>query len=212
VYVTMARAQITIEYLSVYVWSAVALAVVVGVLSFLGVFNSSSYAREECQSGSQVVCTDAMVYADGVFVVKVRNDLPKDIVIKEVELHNVLGTNTSRTNISLQPGDEGELVILTTQSYPDDSVFSFDYTFTYTTENFLRYYDVSGSATTTVFNHDKYGVSRQICGDTLVTSPEQCDPPGPSGCGTNRYCTSACRCANYPPSVDEHIAFAEAQI
>ena len=52
------KAQFSMEYLSTYVYMAMGLAVVLGALTYFGAFDIKTFAKEDCESGQQIVCVD----------------------------------------------------------------------------------------------------------------------------------------------------------
>ncbi|MGV8150180.1 MAG: hypothetical protein ACP5NV_00455 [Candidatus Woesearchaeota archaeon] len=78
------KSQVAIEFLVTYGWAILAVMVVVGALSYFGVFNTKRYINDECNFGTQLYCEDFRLQQNGGYPVldlTIRNNYDVPIVI-----------------------------------------------------------------------------------------------------------------------------------
>ncbi len=85
------RGQEALEYLLTYGWAFLVILIILGALTYFGVFNPSRYAPDRCSFGLQIKCKDYYVNGSvGELSLKLRNTLGDNITITKVkeEDHN----------------------------------------------------------------------------------------------------------------------------
>jgi hypothetical protein len=81
----MRKAQAAMEYLMVFGFAIAAVLMVVGALAYFGVISPSKFMPERCVIGTGIRCVDFFI-RDTTLIMKVENTLPKDQIIKRLEL------------------------------------------------------------------------------------------------------------------------------
>ena len=171
----MSRAQASMEYVTTYIYAGLALVIVVGAMGYFGAFDTTTYARESCESGSQVSCVDVHITSEGAIGIMLNNNHDRSINITNYTL--TFKDKTYRVdgaNIIIKPNDNGTLrVDLDQTALNKGHKESFNYVITYVPEGSTRGVQLSGTATTKVEENIE-----PVCGNGVIEGDEQCDPPG----------------------------------
>lgn len=69
------------EYMSTYIYTGLALVIVVGSMTYFGAFNPSTYTKENCESGTQLRCQDSSITTNGEIKILLSNQLDREITI-----------------------------------------------------------------------------------------------------------------------------------
>jgi len=88
------RAQAALEYLMTYGWGLIAILVVIGGLSYFGMFEPSRYLPDHCSFGAQLQCNDYQVVASdgsngGIVYLRLRNGFGDGITITNAYVGDV---------------------------------------------------------------------------------------------------------------------------
>ena len=191
------KAQASIEYLSTFMWTALAILALVGVISYFGIFNLEQYQETGCETGEQLPCLDIMANPSGRVTVMVRNDLSADIEIAGGELQS----SQSEQSIILEEIDEYletgitiEAVFDTQEQLELGAIEEYEVCISYRTEYDGREYVVCGDAVVEVQPPQEGPECRNnIHEDSLG---EMCDVVDgvDVGCAASRYCAPNCQC------------------
>ena len=104
------KAQAAIEFLLTYGWAILGVIVVVGALSYFGIFNTQKYTQDLCDFGDQFKCEEYIVHEDGWIAFKVRNNFGVPIEINAVEIKSIYGNNLPcPLLVYVEPGSLAEL-------------------------------------------------------------------------------------------------------
>ena len=87
------KSQAAIEFLVTYGWAILGVIVVLGALTYFGIFNTQKYTQDMCNLGDQFRCEDYIVHQDGWIAFKIRNNFGVSIDITKVELTSDYGNN-----------------------------------------------------------------------------------------------------------------------
>lgn len=88
------KSQAAVEFLLTYGWAILVVLVVVGALTYFGLFNTQKYVNSYCNFGDQLSCEDYALYADGHALIKLRNNFGVPIDIDTMILNSAYGTTT----------------------------------------------------------------------------------------------------------------------
>ena len=91
------KLQSAMEYLTTYGWAVLLIMIVIGVLFFLGVFNTANYqASAECAMGGGFSCTNVSMAANGLITYTITDNTADPV--------NVIGfgCGTNQSNAMLQ--------------------------------------------------------------------------------------------------------------
>lgn len=104
------RGQAAIEFLVTYGWAIMGAIIVIGALSYFGIFNTQRYVNDICYFGDQFTCEDSIAYQNGSVAVKIRNNFGVEIDIVSAIMKSNYGTvNCNSASIvpsatNIQPG------------------------------------------------------------------------------------------------------------
>jgi hypothetical protein len=93
------KGQAALEFMVTYGWAIMSAIIVIGALSYFGVFNTQRYTRDTCYFGDQLVCEDNTALTNGTVKFQIRNNLGADIEVSEVLMKSDYG-NTGCNVIS----------------------------------------------------------------------------------------------------------------
>jgi hypothetical protein len=168
------KGQAAIEFLTTYGWAIIGVLVVIGALSYFGLLDTKRFVSERCDIGSQLQCSEIYVNDQGNCEIALRNNYPVDIQVEQIYVDQITflrGPEELRAgNVSAFLGDIGLQTKNAKKSYEVIVTFRRD------GPGAVRSYNVTGTAVAKV--HDASLVplpSFGICGDGIVTYPEQCD-------------------------------------
>lgn len=194
----MKKAQASTDYISTFAYSALAIIIVMGAMGYLGMFNSSTYAKESCESGEQISCADAEITTDGVIGVMLTNNHDRSINITNYTLYYE-GKEffVDNANIIIDPNDNGTIDFDTSgMTFNKGKKESFDYTLSYIPEGSTLSIQLSGTATTKVKEE-----ILNVCGNEIIEVGEECDEGNSGG----EIPTEVYSCENYLLSHDNEI-------
>lgn len=80
------KGQAAIEFLVTYGWAILGALIVVGALSYFGIFNTQRYVKDICYFGDQMTCEDSIAYNDGRTSVQLRNNFGTNIDVSVAEV------------------------------------------------------------------------------------------------------------------------------
>ncbi len=103
------KGQAAIEFLVTYGWAIMSAIIVIGALSYFGIFNTQRYISDACYFGDQFTCEDYVAYQNGSIGVQLRNNFGVDIDINETTVKSNYGTvicdiNDISPNTAIEPG------------------------------------------------------------------------------------------------------------
>lgn len=84
--------QAAIEFLVTYGWAILGALIVIGTLSYFGIFNTQRYINDVCYFGDQFTCEDYIAYQNGSVAVQVRNNFGVLIDINGTIIKSDYGT------------------------------------------------------------------------------------------------------------------------
>jgi uncharacterized protein (UPF0333 family) len=102
------KGQAALEFLVTYGWAILGALIVVGALSYFGIFNTQKYVNDVCYFGDQMTCEDYIAYKNATIGIRLRNNFGVPIDINTVMIKSDYGT-VSCADIpsgSIQPGVE----------------------------------------------------------------------------------------------------------
>jgi hypothetical protein len=163
----MKRAQAALEFLTTYGWAFFVILVMIGALSYFGVFNISTFAPEFCILDAKIECPIASVQASGTnpgVYLLITNSIAGDITLHNVTLNETrdpslsVQTNNAATlpgyTTMIEAGEEGEVYFpLPTANALVDEVgekLKFDVVVRYTRGQSLIIQEGKGSMTVTI--------------------------------------------------------------
>ncbi|MFA6072645.1 MAG: hypothetical protein WC758_00850 [Candidatus Woesearchaeota archaeon] len=180
------RGQAAVEFLTTYGWALMAVILVIGVLSYFNILDSSRFVSERCEMGSQIQCLE--VYAndldDGTsnFQIAFRNNYPVNIIVEQVIVEGIpmlsSDVHVSTGNLTYLSGNVGTMKGGNKEKL--DVVITFRRDAVGTAK-----YNISGSLVVKVQDStESYVPPNQICGNNILEGTEQCDT------STTRTCSS----------------------
>ncbi|MGV8086140.1 MAG: hypothetical protein ACP5N1_00780 [Candidatus Woesearchaeota archaeon] len=94
------RGQAALEFLVTYGWAIMGALIVIGALSYFGIFNTQRYINDVCYFGDQFTCEDYIAYQNGSVAVQLRNNFGVLIDINGTTIKSDYGTvNCNLNNI-----------------------------------------------------------------------------------------------------------------
>jgi hypothetical protein len=88
------KGQAAIEFLVTYGWAILGAMLVVGALSYFGLFNTQRYVNDVCLFGDQMICEDYVAYSDGTINLTLRNNFGVNIDINATAIKSIYGDTT----------------------------------------------------------------------------------------------------------------------
>jgi hypothetical protein len=85
------KGQAAIEFLVTYGWAILGVVIVIGALTYFGIFNTQRYINDECLFGDQMICEDYVAYNDGSVKLTLRNNFGVDIDVTAIEIKSIYG-------------------------------------------------------------------------------------------------------------------------
>lgn len=76
------KGQAALEFLTTYGWAMMAIILAVGALYYFDIINPNKFIQTKCETGSQIECVEAVLYDDGSFDIRLRNNNPVDLAVK----------------------------------------------------------------------------------------------------------------------------------
>ncbi len=199
------KGQSSVEYLSTFMWTFIGMVVVVGALSYTGIFDSSKYKPENCNSGTQIACEDAFLTSQGELHVMIKNNLEVGITLVRGQTIDPEG-EMQTLNIDVEPGKKATVILETNNEYESKKatvsykiIYKKYSSSTNTPEHTIvgkttaRVVEISDTATATESTGD-------VCGDGKVTGNEECDYNHINCEDTSKYCNSECKCEDLSDS------------
>lgn len=153
--------QITLEYLSVYIYMALAVVLVVGALSYFDVLDIKSFVKEDCEAGVQLVCVDAQIVENGNISIMLRNQLRNPVTLTGFNItkdDTLLGGGP--LNNYVPPSQISVLQTLTSRPYAAGDKESITFAVSYRPQGSAQTYVVRGSALIKVITSD---VQSYVC-------------------------------------------------
>lgn len=124
------KGQAAVEFLTTYGWAIMAILIAVGALYYFDVLSPESFSTVECETGPQLQCLEAALYADhGDFSIRIRNNHNIDVIaeigvkldngqsinfgsnITSIPIGGVYTFNGTETNAGYRTGDNVEAKI-----------------------------------------------------------------------------------------------------
>lgn len=201
------KAQSSVEYLGTYAWAFLALVITVGSLSYFGIFDSSKYVKEECNSGSQISCLDSYIDTNGNIRVILKNNYEREIIIENITFKVAEKEYYSDSGIRVLPGSTITLATSTGEEFQANKKEIISFETYYKRHGSNNYHTITGTMTTVVTKPEALGDNQEqtgYCGDGITTPElgEECDPPtindnyNPSTECYPYACLSDCTCDN----------------
>jgi len=104
------KGQAAIEFLVTYGWAIMGAIIVIGALSYFGIFNTQRYVNDICYFGDQFTCEDYVAYQNGSVGLQLRNNFGVEIDINSTIIKSNYGTAMCQLNdilpssTNIQPG------------------------------------------------------------------------------------------------------------
>ena len=86
------KAQASFEFISIYAWIFIAIAIAVGALYYLGFLDFAQYAGQTCEFNSQIKCKDFSLGTDSVKL-KLLNNFGKQVHVKAISIVDDFGNS-----------------------------------------------------------------------------------------------------------------------
>lgn len=102
------KGQAALEFLTTYGWAMMAIIIAVGALYYFDIINPNKFIQTKCETGSQIQCVEAVLYDNGSFDIRLRNNNPVDLDVK----------------VTAKP-DNGAPITMTEKTIPKNSVLEF---------------------------------------------------------------------------------------
>jgi hypothetical protein len=150
------RGQAAIEFLVTYGWAILGVMIVIGVLSYFGIFNTQKYVNDVCYFGDQMTCEDYALYDTSWTYIKLRNNFGVPIDIDGIVLKSDYGTSTcditdTSPNTNVQPGNIFEVkCALTSTSITTNQKLKYRLTITFKRTGSSNLHDQTGDVLTAV--------------------------------------------------------------
>jgi hypothetical protein len=122
----MEKAQSAMEYLITYSWAIIIIAVTLGALYALGLFNPSAFVSDSCIFPADFSCLSGFLYSNGTFTLNLEQSTTSSINITAVGCNN---QETTTNMISYSGANEiylpiGGNVTLSVSCYSNGTVFT----------------------------------------------------------------------------------------
>ncbi|BCS91256.1 MAG: hypothetical protein ARM1_0713 [Candidatus Micrarchaeota archaeon] len=108
------RIQAAIDFLNTYGWALLIIAIVLIILIYLHVFNSSTFVSNVCESQNNIYCNKAILNTSGKVLVQITSDHQNPINITAIacsnNLNNLIFQNVT-PQVTLEPGQSVELAV-----------------------------------------------------------------------------------------------------
>ncbi len=197
----MKKSQASVEFLTTYAWAFIVIVTVISAFLYFNVTNPKDSLPERCSFSPEIGCLDALIESDGVNI-QLKNNLGDPIKITEVILTteksaiitcdsptNDVGEDLNNINWN---SDDKNFVKLSNCNFnalginPGTQKLLVD----------LKYYKLKSGPEFTVSASGELIVQikptttlppPKICGDGLIHSPNEDEPPINEECDTNNY-------------------------
>jgi len=136
----MRRGQISIEYVSTYSWSLLAVTVIIGAIIYFGVLEPERFVPEECRFPSGLHCIDYQADTSGIVIV-IENSLGFNIINMGVNINGSNCVTNATGPASLLNGAQG----------------TYSFTCTPLRGKFMGLLDVTYTSQPTLQPHRKHG-------------------------------------------------------
>ena len=101
------RAQSAVELLYVYAWTGFAIIIAIAALSYFGAFDTNNLMPQSCETGGNILCLEANIDGNtGQMNLVFRNNLPDDIVLKQVSYVVDKYTYQTYPEVTIQKGSK----------------------------------------------------------------------------------------------------------
>ncbi|MGV8141412.1 MAG: hypothetical protein ACP5NW_03145 [Candidatus Woesearchaeota archaeon] len=104
------KGQAALEFLVTYGWAILGAIIVIGALSYFGIFNTQRYVNDVCYFGDQMTCEDYVAYNNATVGVRLRNNFGVPINVSAFEIksdYGVVSCNLGGLGLdNIQPGVE----------------------------------------------------------------------------------------------------------
>ena len=85
------KSQAALEFLTTYAWAFLVILIMIGALTYFGIFKPTDILPERCNFGTEIGCMDYVInygtitgVDDGSFNIKLKNSVGEPIIIAEV--------------------------------------------------------------------------------------------------------------------------------
>ncbi len=118
----MKRGQAAVEFLMTYGWAIVLLAIVIGIIGAMGLFNSGKYAMDSCFLGPSFSCHSELTKQSNVLTlyINMSNNLPYRIYLSNASFKEIDTQKTFSLNID-RPLNRSDSILLTVP-VPNDAL------------------------------------------------------------------------------------------
>jgi len=76
------KGQAALEFLTTYGWAMMAIIIAIGALYYFDIINPNKFIQTKCETGSQIECVEAILYDNGSFNIRLRNNNPVKLDVK----------------------------------------------------------------------------------------------------------------------------------
>lgn len=119
------KAQSAIEYLTTYSWAIIIIAITLGALYALGLFNPSSFVQSQCIFPADFGCLNIFYYANGIVTLNIEQSTPSPINVTAIGC-NAQGLTTNMTQY--QNGNQifmpiGSNITVASPCYANGSIY-----------------------------------------------------------------------------------------
>ncbi|HYD03589.1 MAG TPA: hypothetical protein VEC16_04775 [Alphaproteobacteria bacterium] len=146
------RGQAALEFMVTYGWAIMAATIVIGALSYYGVFNTQRYTRDVCFFGDQLPCEDNIAYSNnGSVKFMLRNNLGADINVSRVLIKSDYGVAACNSpSLFVSSGSIFEISCTPNARLPPNNKFKYSAVVTFARNGSINYHNQTGDVTTTV--------------------------------------------------------------
>ena len=76
------KGQAALEFMTTYGWAILAIILAISTLYYFDVLDPDKYIQTSCNTGNQIECVEAVIYTNGDFGIRLRNNNPVDLDIE----------------------------------------------------------------------------------------------------------------------------------
>ena len=146
------KGQAALEFMVTYGWAILGALIVIGALSYFGVFNTQRYTKDTCYFGDQIVCEDNTALVNGTVKVQLRNNLGTDIDVSSVIMKSDYGVTlcTSSPSSNILSGTLFEINCRPSTTLANTNKFKYSNVITFNRVGSTNDHNQTGDVITTV--------------------------------------------------------------
>jgi uncharacterized protein (UPF0333 family) len=116
------RGQAAIEFLLTYGWAILGALIVIGALSYFGIFNTQKYVKDVCYFGDQMTCEDYIAHKDATIGLQLRNNFGVPITISAMTIKSDYGNVSCNAAGNIPAGSQlpGDIFEMKCRIYSSD--------------------------------------------------------------------------------------------